>query len=101
MILRGLGSLCAFCLLATSPVRALDLVAEGQPRTTIVIPDEPLPVHKAAAEELQYHVRRASGAELPIVAEGAAKAERIRKLLAKANLGAALRASNPKRPWEK
>lgn len=47
---------------------ALTVVSDGEPRATIVVPDEPLPVVQFAAEELQYHVRRASGAELPIVA---------------------------------
>jgi hypothetical protein len=54
---------------------ALELVMDGQPRATLVIPDEPWPVHRAAAEELQYHVRRASGAELPLVPEREAKPE--------------------------
>lgn len=53
----------------------MDLVVDGQPRVTLVIPEVPLPVQKAAAEELQYHVRRASGADLPIVREVYAKPE--------------------------
>ncbi|MBI3923589.1 MAG: hypothetical protein HY318_19375, partial [Armatimonadetes bacterium] len=62
--LYGLA-LPAIALVPAGPV----LVKEGVARATIVIPDEPLPVHKAAAEELQYHVRRASGAELAIISE--------------------------------
>lgn len=54
---------------AACPLWALDLVVAGKPCATLIIPDAPLPVQKAAAEELQYHVRRASGAELPLVAE--------------------------------
>ncbi|MCE5237095.1 DUF4838 domain-containing protein [bacterium] len=48
---------------------ALQLTRAGAPVATLVIPDEALPVVKAAAEELQYHVARASGATLPIVRE--------------------------------
>jgi hypothetical protein len=62
-----------FSLVVPSPLSALDVVRQGQPLVTIVIPDEPLPVHKAAAEELQYHVRRASGAELTLIPESQAK----------------------------
>jgi hypothetical protein len=61
-------------LLLAVPLQALDLVVDGQARSRIVIPDAPLPVHRSAAEELQVHVRRASGAELPILAEGQAPA---------------------------
>lgn len=55
--------------LGTLAVQALDLVVAGRAAATLVIPDEALPVEAAAAVELQYHVRRASGAELPIVKE--------------------------------
>jgi len=49
---------------------ALDIARDGQPAATIVVPDEPLPVVEYAAEELRYHVARATGAELPVVSEG-------------------------------
>lgn len=52
---------------------AIELVVDGQPRASLVLPMVPLPVHKEAAGELQYHVRRASGAELPIIREDEAK----------------------------
>ncbi|MEI6501128.1 MAG: hypothetical protein WCP21_08910, partial [Armatimonadota bacterium] len=61
--------------MALARVWALDLVVAGQAQVTIVIPDVPLPVQKSAAEELQYHVRRACGVELPIVFERYAKAD--------------------------
>lgn len=48
---------------------ALDIVVKGQPKASIVIPDEKLAVEQASAEELQYHVRRATGANLPITTE--------------------------------
>ena len=49
--------------------RALDIVADGRPQTTIIVPDAPLPVVTFAARELQYHVHRATGCELPIIPE--------------------------------
>src|SRR4030042_9283 len=58
---------------ALTPAWAMDVVVAGQPHVTLVIPEVPLPVQKAAAEELQYHVKRASGAELPIIREVYAK----------------------------
>lgn len=73
MRLARLGTLLISGLLAFTTAWALDLVVDGQPRVTLVIPDAPLPVQKSAAEELQYHVRRASGAELPIIREADAK----------------------------
>ncbi|MBP90547.1 MAG: hypothetical protein CMJ64_28200 [Planctomycetaceae bacterium] len=49
-----------------SAKNALSLVGDGRALATIVIPDEPVPVHQFAAEELQYHIERSSGAKLPI-----------------------------------
>jgi len=54
---------------ASGPAIALDLVRDGQPASAIIIPDEPLPVETAAAGELQYHIQRASDAQLPILKE--------------------------------
>ena len=71
--------LCAVVLLLSLDVlhaEPFDLVANRRPAATLVIPDAPLPVVSAAAEELQYHVRKASGAELPIVREAQAPAGR-------------------------
>jgi len=48
------------------------LVEQDQPRAQIVVPEQAVPVVQHAAEELQYHVRQATGVELPIVTEGAA-----------------------------
>ena len=52
-----------------SPLVAMDLVREGRATATIVVPDEALPVVNYAAEELRYHLQRATGAQLPIVKE--------------------------------
>jgi hypothetical protein len=53
----------------------LTVVRDGQAAAVIVIPDRPIPVEREAAMELQYHVRKASGAELPIVKESDAPGE--------------------------
>ena len=45
------------------------LVRDNQPAAAIVVPDDPLPGVSFAARELQYHLRRASGTELPILRE--------------------------------
>jgi len=54
---------------AVSSALALDLVTTNQPQTAIVVPDNATQVVGFAAEELQYHIKRASGAELPILNE--------------------------------
>lgn len=62
---------------ASEPQReGMQLVAAGQPTAIIVLPDKPLPVEREAAAELQYHVRKASGARLPIAKESAAPTDR-------------------------
>ncbi|OQA80972.1 MAG: hypothetical protein BWY31_03862 [Lentisphaerae bacterium ADurb.Bin242] len=47
------------------------LVSNGSPKAAIIIPDSPLPCHELAAEELALHVKKASGAELPVFRESA------------------------------
>jgi hypothetical protein len=49
---------------------AIELVRDGKPLASIVIPEKPLPVESYAADELQYHIEAATGAKLPIVNEG-------------------------------
>ncbi|MGI5820172.1 MAG: DUF4838 domain-containing protein [Armatimonadota bacterium] len=61
-------ALIALCAVAFAEV---PLVTNGQARAVIVIPAEPLPVAQYAAEELAYHVERATGVALPIVTEDA------------------------------
>ena len=55
--------------LGVGSVRSAELVRDAAAVATIIVPDNPLAVVQAAAEELRDHVRWASGAELPIVAE--------------------------------
>ncbi len=60
-----------FVLLLLFPtlLAGVTLVEEGAPRAVLVIPDNPKPAETLAAEELRYHLREASGAALPIIAE--------------------------------
>ena len=55
--------------LVVSPAAALDIVQNGHAACAIVVPDQGLPVVRYAAEELQYHVKEATGASLPILTE--------------------------------
>lgn len=67
----------AIMLLSSAVVAAppLALVQDGEPRAQIVVPDEALPVVSYAAEELQYHIRTATGAELAVVPEAEVNAD--------------------------
>lgn len=56
--------------LSAGSTSAMTLVAEGEPRATIVA--GPSDQAQEAAQELQHYLRRMSGAILPIQAEGAA-----------------------------
>lgn len=53
----------------------ITLVAGGEARAIIVVPTEPTPVAQYAAEELAYHVERATGVALPIAVEDAVPAQ--------------------------
>ena len=53
----------------TIPLFALDLVRDGKPLASIVIPAQPLPVESYAAQELQYHIEASTRARLAIVRE--------------------------------
>ena len=52
-----------------SSATGLELVRDGKPVVSIIIPAKQLPVESYAAKELQYHVESATGAQLPIVSE--------------------------------
>jgi hypothetical protein len=49
---------------------AVELVRDGKPLATIVIPAQPLPVESYAGKDLQYHIETSTGARLPLVSEG-------------------------------
>jgi hypothetical protein len=59
----------AIFLLGTRFANAVELVRDGKAVATIVIPADDLAVESYAAQELQYHVKASSGAELPIASE--------------------------------
>ena len=67
-------AILAACLIAFPAAADVTLVREGQPVATIVTPDTPTHVVRYAAEELQYHVKLASGATLEVLAEADAGA---------------------------
>jgi hypothetical protein len=48
---------------------ALTLVKDGQPVSAIVIADDATASALAAADELQYHLKKMSGAEVPIITD--------------------------------
>ena len=52
----------------------LSLVRDGRPRATVVVPDQPDKWTRTAAQWLVRYVKEATGATLPIVAEGRAPA---------------------------
>ncbi|NUQ65302.1 MAG: DUF4838 domain-containing protein [Pirellulales bacterium] len=68
-IVAILAASASFSASKAHSVQAAELVRDAVAVAVIVTPEKPLPVVQAAAEELQYHIRRASGAELPIVTE--------------------------------
>ena len=47
----------------------ISIVKNHAPNTAIIIPDKAIAPEKLAAEELQYHIQKASGAKLPIYRE--------------------------------
>lgn len=59
------------CLLPAIAHAQVALVTAGQPAAVIVTPAQPLPVVSYAAEELAYHLEKATGARLTIVTEDA------------------------------
>jgi hypothetical protein len=61
----------ALLLSATLAHAEITLIRDGQPQAVIVLPNKPTPVAKYAAGELAAHIKKASGADLPIVAENA------------------------------
>ncbi|MBL7037972.1 MAG: DUF4838 domain-containing protein [Pirellulaceae bacterium] len=56
-------------LYSPAPLTAMDLARDEQATATVVVPDNALSVVTFAADELVYHVERATGARLPIAKE--------------------------------
>ncbi len=61
--------------LASAACAEVPLVVHGEGRAIVVVPAEPAPVARYAAEELVAHVARATGVELPIFPADAAPDE--------------------------
>jgi len=70
MIRTSLLISAALCL-ATGTWGEVPIVTDGQAQAVIVTAAEPLPVARYAAQELAYHVERATGVTLAIVTEDA------------------------------
>src|ERR1700744_6504464 len=62
---------CALCL-RDAQTLGNELVHDGKPVATIVVPAHPFRVESYAATELQYHIQTSTGASLQIVEESAA-----------------------------
>ena len=56
---------------ATAPAE-IQIVRDGQAMASIVLPDQPTPVARYAAQELVYHVAKATGATLRVLPEAEA-----------------------------
>jgi len=69
LILRLLVAvmLSAIVALIAAPASAVTLIEDGQANCTIIVPIEENSLIQAAADDLQYHLRKMSGAEVPIV----------------------------------
>lgn len=66
----------AALLVAAAPLGAqVVLVADGEAAAVVVVPAEANEVEQYAAQELAYHVQRATGVTLPVVAEDAVPAQ--------------------------
>jgi len=59
--------LSAVVALVAAPASAVTLIEDGQAKCTIIVPTEQDATIQAAADDLQYHLRKMSGAEVPIV----------------------------------
>lgn len=61
---------------ATVPV-----VVDGRAQAVVVTADEPTPIARYAAEELVYHIERATGVRLSVLTEGATPAVRLSSVI--------------------
>lgn len=63
----ALGSLLLVPFSASAQETEFQIVRNGTAQTQIVLPNNPSPVIEYAAKELQGHIKRASGATIPII----------------------------------
>jgi hypothetical protein len=69
-MIKFVSATFALVMLLGSAAAGMDIVRDGQACTAIVVPDKAFPIVTFAAEELQHHVQKATGAKLEIVPEG-------------------------------
>ncbi len=74
------SGLFVFFLAGLSSASGMEIVRDREARAVIVTPDDPFPVAQRAAEELQYHIRKATGAELAIIPEGRSAAQELNRI---------------------
>ena len=79
---------CATINTAINPYR-LVLVQDGQPRTVVVLPEDPEKLEQMAADELAHFLEKMSGAKIPIkkAGEAAPDAQTVRILIGTAAKG--------------
>ncbi len=77
-------ALAAVLAPAASSFASIVLVRAGQARSVIVVPPEADRYEKEAADELALHLRRMSGADVPIVTDGAGRDGMARILVGRA-----------------
>jgi hypothetical protein len=69
-VISNISAYCLLLILTLCPIvaaNAVDLVRDGKPVAEIIVPENPTPGVKAAADELQRHLEAMSGAKLAIV----------------------------------
>ncbi|MEW6356759.1 MAG: DUF4838 domain-containing protein [Planctomycetota bacterium] len=66
-----LVGLCAIAFLAVDAWADMTIVVGGKPMAVVVIAEDATPVARYAAEEFVYHIEKATGAKLSVVAENA------------------------------
>lgn len=65
----ALAIVCACGWLPATEAHSLLLTKDGQPQAVIVLSDKPTSSAQLAAFELQHHLRKISGAAVPIIKE--------------------------------
>lgn len=74
-------TICAMCILSallasSRPSNAMEIVRTGKTQSAIVVPDTSRKVVDFAAEELQYHIGKATGVLVPILKESKSSGRR-------------------------
>ena len=67
-----IGALAAATAVASGSNQELNIVRDGKPDAEIVLPDRPTLAAQWGARELQWHLLKITGAELPVLPESQA-----------------------------